>query len=147
EIRELAAVYALGGLDGEDRVRFEALLQAGDPEATIALSDFEATLSDLAAESTAQPPQSVKTALMERIASDRGPSTASVASARPSVRRRVAWPAVWAGAMAAGIVAVVVGLSISARYEERVHALAREAASLRAELDRQQEIIAMLGDP
>ena len=39
EIRDLAAVYALGGLEGEDRARFEALLQAGDPDATSAVRD------------------------------------------------------------------------------------------------------------
>ena len=33
EINELAAAYALGGLEGEDHVRFEALLAAGDPDA------------------------------------------------------------------------------------------------------------------
>src|SRR5438093_525097 len=49
EIRELAAVYALGGLDGEELARFEALLRAGDAEATAALSDFEGTLAGVAA--------------------------------------------------------------------------------------------------
>ena len=31
EIDELAAAYALGGLEGEERVRFEALLRGGRP--------------------------------------------------------------------------------------------------------------------
>src|SRR5437773_11690932 len=70
EIRELAAVYALGGLDGEERARFDALLQSGDAEATAALRDFERTLADLAAESTETPPPSVKARLMERIAAE-----------------------------------------------------------------------------
>src|SRR4029453_17991540 len=41
EIRELAALYALGGLDGADLERFEALLRSRDPEATSALGEFE----------------------------------------------------------------------------------------------------------
>jgi len=146
EIRELAAVYALGGLDGEDRARFETLLRAGDPDATTALTSFEVALLDLASESAEAPPSSVKAALMERITADRATS-APGAAVKSVTRRRVFWPAAWAAAMAAGIVAIVVGLSVSARYEERVRALTREAAELRAELDRQQELIAMLRDP
>ncbi len=42
EIGELAAAYALGGLEAEDRARFETLLRAGDPEAVAALREFEA---------------------------------------------------------------------------------------------------------
>ena len=67
EIRDLAAVYALGGLEGEDRARFEALLQAGDPDATSAVRDFQGTLLELAAATTEAPPAGVKQALMERI--------------------------------------------------------------------------------
>ena len=44
EIRELAAVYALGAADGEDRARFEALLDAADPEALAALREFQDTM-------------------------------------------------------------------------------------------------------
>ena len=139
EIKDLAAVYALGSLDGEDLARFEALLRAGDPEATSALREFEATLVELAAESAQAPPAHAKAAIMERIAPT--PARPSIASARPATAapsRRSWWPAVWAAAMAAGIAAIVVGLSVSATYEKRVEALAREVASLRASLERQQ---------
>ena len=50
EIAELAAVYALGALDGADRERFEALLRAGDREAVGALREFEETLAAAAQE-------------------------------------------------------------------------------------------------
>lgn len=141
EIRELAAVYALGGLDGEDRARFEALLQSGDAEATAALRDFERTLADLAAESTEAPPPSVKAHLMERI----------VAEGRREPPRAVVTPfrwrrAFWAAALAAGIAAIAVGLSISASYEKRLDALAREAAVLKAEIERARQLDAMLRD-
>ena len=38
EIAELAAGYALGALDAEDRSRFEALVAAGDATAIAALA-------------------------------------------------------------------------------------------------------------
>ncbi len=145
EIRDLAAVYALGGLDGEDRARFEALLRAGDADATTALHEFETTLVGLAAESAEAPPPSVKAAVLERVAAEgRAAPSAAVKPFRP---RRALWPALWTAALAAGIAAVAVGLSVSARYETRLDALAREAAVLRRDLDRQQQLIALVRDP
>ena len=49
--------------------------------------------------------------------------------------------------MAAGIAAVAVGLSVSASYEERLAALARESAALQADVDRERQIVAILRDP
>ena len=142
EIGELAAAYALGGLEGEERARFEALLQARDPEAVRALRECEETLAGLAAALPEPPPTVVKDALMERI-------TAAPAAMRPRPRRRprVFWPVVLSGAMAAGLAAVVVGWSVSSTYEKRLDALAREADQLRAELNAQQTVIAILRDP
>jgi anti-sigma-K factor RskA len=142
EIGELAAAYALGGLEGEERARFEALLQARDPEAVRALRECEETLAGLATALPEPPPAVVKDALMERIA-------AAPAAARPRPRRRprVFWPVVLSGAMAAGLAAVVVGWSVSSTYEKRLDALAREADQLRAELNAQQTVIAILRDP
>ena len=152
EIRDLAAVYALGGLEGEDRARFEALLQAGDPEAASALRDFQGTLLELAAATTEAPPAGVKQALMERIgAQTRVQPSPSIAAVRPgpaaAPARRSWWPAVWAAAMAAGIAAIAVGFSLSAMYEKRLEALAEETRALRAEGERQQAILALVRDP
>ena len=61
--------------------------------------------------------------------------------------RRALWPAVWATALAAGIGAIAVGLSVSASYEKRLYTLARDAAALQGDLDRQQQVIALLRDP
>src|SRR5262249_57885537 len=72
EIRDLAAMYALGGLDGDDRLRFEALLRSGDLDAAAALREFESSLVSLATESAEAPPPSVKTTLMSRIADETG---------------------------------------------------------------------------
>ena len=141
EIDELAAAYALGGLEGEERVRFEALLEAGDPDAVRALRDCEDTLVGLAAAAPEPPPPAVKAALMERIA-------ATPASVRTLPRRsRALWPVVLSGAMAAGLAAVVVGWSVSSTYEKRLDALVQSAERLRAELHSQQAVIAILRDP
>ena len=140
EIGELAAAYALGGLEGEDLTRFEALLEAGDPDAVRALRECGDTLVGLAAAAPEPPPPAVKAALMERIA--------AAPAARPLPRRRRAlWPVVLSGAMAAGLAAVAVGWSVSSTYEKRLDALARDAEQLRAELRGQQAVIAILRDP
>jgi anti-sigma-K factor RskA len=146
EIREMAAVYALGGLDAEDLARFEALLRAGDADAITTLSEFETALLGLAAESAEAPPPSVKVALMERIAAGgrAAPPSTTVKNLRP---RRALWPAVWTAALAAGIAAIAVGLSVSATYDKRLDALARDAAALRGEINRQQQLIALVRDP
>jgi anti-sigma-K factor RskA len=146
EIGELAAAYALGGLEAPDRVRFEALLRTGDAEAVAALRDFEQALADLATAAPEPPPPAVRTALMERIAT--APPTWSAAPAPPPARPgRALWPAVLSGAMAAGLAAIVVGWSVSSTYEKRLDALARDADQLKEDLRSQQAVIAILRDP
>jgi anti-sigma-K factor RskA len=144
EIGGLAAAYALGSLEAEDRARFEALLRTGDPEAVAALRDFEGALTDLAAAAPETPPPAVKAALMERIAAA---PPAARAPAPPLPRRRAIWPVVLSGAMAAGLAAIAVGWSVSSTYEQRLDALARDAEQLKAELRSQQTVITILRDP
>jgi hypothetical protein len=50
-------------------------------------------------------------------------------------------------AMAAGLAAVVVGWTVSATYEKRLDALARDADQLQAELRGQQAVVGILRDP
>jgi anti-sigma-K factor RskA len=145
EIGELAAAYALGGLEGAERARFEALLQADDHDAVTALRDFEDTLAGLAAAAPEAPPPGVKAALMARIAAAAGEHAG--ATERPRPRRGAVWPAVLSAAMAAGLAAIVVGWAVSARYEKRLDTLARDADRLKADLRSQQEIITILRDP
>jgi anti-sigma-K factor RskA len=145
QIDELAAGYALGSLDVDDRGRFEALLRSGDPEAVASLQEFQAAVVDLSATHAETPPPRVRTALMARIASERrGVTPVVTAPARP---RRRFWPVVWAGTMAAGIAAIAVGFVVSTTYERRVAELSREATTLREELERQQGLVAILRDP
>ncbi len=149
EITDLAALYALGGLEGEDRARFEALLQAGDAQALAAVRGFEDTLAGLAATTPEPPPPSVKAALLARIEAEGQPSPRASVTLLPggAPRRGMLWPAVWAGAMAAGIAALAVGLTVSSSYEKRLTALGQESATLRGELERQQAVIALIRDP
>src|SRR5262245_8458270 len=123
EIMELAAGYALGSLEREDRARFEALLEAGDPAAVAGLREFQSTVVAVAEDAREAPPPGVRRALMDRIAAEgRGaeraparPAPAAVTPLRPRPSR--VWPVIWAGAMAAGLAAIAVGLGVSASYE------------------------------
>ena len=116
EILELAAGYALGALDTEDRARFEALLDAGDAEARAALRDFEATVRDVVAETAEVPAPAVKAALMARIDGEsrsRAEVTQILSAPRAAAPRRSLWTIALVGAIAAGIAAIAVGLVVS----------------------------------
>jgi anti-sigma-K factor RskA len=149
EITELAALYALGGLEGEDRARFEALLEGGDPTALAAVRQFEDTLAGLAAATPEAPPASVKAALLARIEAEGRPTSRASVTPLPDRAgpRGMLWPVVWGGALAAGLAALAVGLTVGSSYEKRVTALGQESATLRGELERQQAVIALIRDP
>jgi anti-sigma-K factor RskA len=154
ELRELAAVYALGAADAGDRARFEALLDAGDPDALSALEEYEETTVALAAAAARPAPPSVRAALMARIAGAE-PGVGAAAAPHPTAPvspvhrpvRRSWWPAVWAAVAAAGIAAIAVGLGVSSLYQRRIDALSGEAASLRAERERDRAVLTLLRDP
>ncbi|HKZ05799.1 MAG TPA: anti-sigma factor [Methylomirabilota bacterium] len=149
ELHELAAGYALGTLEGEDLARFEARLRGGDAAARHALRQFEETLARLAAEAAEPPPPAVKVALMGRIAAGSPARQGDGARVVPLAARprRSVWTTVLAGAMAAGIAAIAVGMAVSSRYERRLEVLGQEAATLKAELERQSAVLAILRDP
>lgn len=52
-----------------------------------------------------------------------------------------------AGTIAAGLVAIAVGLFLSSSYDRRLTQLAQEAAALKQETERQQSLVALLRDP
>jgi len=150
EIYELAAGYALGALDLEDRERFEVLLNARDAEATTALREFQGTMTDLAAQGSVAPSPGVKAALMARIDAEgraRGAVVRTLETKRPERARWPVWSMVLTGAMAAGIAAIAVGLAVSTAYDRRLAQLQQEAAAIKEELDRQQAIVTLLQDP
>ncbi len=152
EIMELAAAYALGSLEREDRARFEALLEAGDPAAVAGLREFQSTVVAVAEDVREAPAPHVRRALMDRIAAEgreaeRATRPAPAAATPLHPRSSRIWPVIWAGAMAAGLAAIAVGLGLSASYERRLAELSREAGALREELGRQQSVVAILRDP
>ncbi len=157
EVAELAAAYALGALDGEERVRFEALLAAGDADARAALRDFESTVATLAAETAESPPPAVKSLLMARIDSEDRSGGAEERSRRNVTRvlsmprsappRRSLWTVVAVGAIAAGVAAIAVGLAVSTVYDRRIGQLAQEQAQLKEELARQESLVTIFQDP
>jgi anti-sigma-K factor RskA len=131
----LAACYALGALDGDDLVAFEAHLAEGCQECVAALREAEVALAALASEAPAAiPPASVKQALMARAAAERGRRTTAV-RVRPSRPRWFPWVA---GAVAAGLAAFFTGMFVAARYEAEIGRMARETTALRERL-REQE--------
>ena len=140
EMSELAAAYALGALEGEERARFEALVRARDADTLRALRRCEESLARLAAEHPEAPPASVKAALLARLAAE----PRSAEATRP---RRSVWTVALAGALAAGVAAVAVGVVVSNRYERRLEALSQQAAQLHAQVKREQSLLTMLGDP
>ena len=153
----LAAGYALGALDGEDRVVFETHLAEGCRECSDALRDAEETLTLLAREAPpVVPPAHVKQSLMARVAAEQArrtpPAPALARAARP---RWFPWVA---GAVAAGLAAFFTGGFVASRYEAEIGRMARETsvlrerlseqeAALRTELASANRVVGLLRDP
>jgi anti-sigma-K factor RskA len=130
---ELAAVYAVGALDGDDLHRFEAHLAEGCERCALSLRESHEALARAALAGTpAIPPPSVKAALLRRVAAaDRRPVRAA--------RSRASWVP-WAAATAAVavITAMLTGGLVASRYEARLGLMARETAAVRERLQRDE---------
>jgi anti-sigma-K factor RskA len=129
---ELAAVYAVGALDGDDLRRFEAHLAEGCERCALALREGHEALARVALAGTpAIPPPAVKVALLRRVAA---------ADRRPvPTRSRASWVP-WAAATAAVAVvtAMLTGGLVASRYEARLGLMARETAAVRERLQRDE---------
>ena len=125
----LAPVYAVGALDGDDLVRFEAHLREGCATCEAVLRDSTEALATLARDATPTiPPAYVRDALVRRVE----------ASSRPRATR-VRWLRWAAGTAAAAVAAAAFTAGVVAsRYEKRIGVLAREAAQLREQMRREQ---------
>lgn len=109
EYLELAAIYALGALDGEDRLKFETHLASGCEICRDAIFDSEQVLADLALTAPfAAPPDSVRERLFERVRRDS--EIESETSFGPS--------RLWMALAAAATVAAI-GLGLYARTLQR----------------------------
>ncbi len=141
--QELAAAYALGALEGEERSRFEAHLREGCQECKAALADYGESLAAVAAElPPLAPPPSVKAALMERVATQPRPAPAAWQSARAIELPRPRWTVwrwAWAGALAVSLlVNVFVGIKMS-RLSRDLAARSEEGFKLREQLVQMEE--------
>jgi len=128
----LAPVYAVGALDGDDLVRFEAHLREGCAACEAVLRESEETLVAMARETTPLiPPAHVRDELMRRVNTSSRP--------RPARFRWIRWAAgtaaaaVAVGAFSAGMVA--------SRYEKRLGIVARETAQMREQIRREQALL------
>ncbi|MBI2204683.1 MAG: anti-sigma factor [Candidatus Rokubacteria bacterium] len=133
EFDELVAVYAVGALDGDDLVRFEAHLAVGCPACEAALREADEALARLAVDRPrAIPPAHVKEALVARLA-------ATAPHPRPATRRWLPWAA---GVAAAMLVAALLGAGFTATYyEQRLGIAARETAALRNRMAAQDKAL------
>jgi anti-sigma-K factor RskA len=148
---ELAAAYALGALEGEERSRFEAHLRAGCPECDETLRAHGESLAGVAGElPPVAPPPSVKAALLERIAAEARPG-AEPAGARAIQRPRrrwTAWQWGWASAAAAAFILVVAALGMKVDSLSReVEEARQQVAALTAQVAQQRELLAILRSP
>jgi len=128
----LAPVYAVGALDGEDLVRFEAHLREGCPTCEAVLRESTEAFAAATGEAPPMiPPAHVREALLRRVES----------SARPRPRRFRWVP--WAVGTAAAAVAAAAFTSgmVAARYEARLGVVARETAQVREQLRREQALL------
>jgi len=126
----LAATYAVGALDGQERVDFERHLAGGCDVCEATLRDSAETLAALARSRPPMiPPPAVKEELLHRI----GTAPARRGASRPR-------PLVWAvGTIAATVaVAAFTGAYVATRYEARLGQMARESAALHARVQREE---------
>jgi anti-sigma-K factor RskA len=127
----LAATYAVGALDGQDRVDFERHLAGGCDVCEATLRESAETLAALARSRPPMiPPPAVKEELMRRIAAT---TPARRGAARP---RRFVWAVGTAAAMIAA--AAFTGTFVATRYEAQLGVMARESAALRARVEREE---------
>ena len=120
EYLELAAIYALGALEGEDRLKFETHLASGCEICRDAIFDSEKVLADLAlAAPLAAPPDSVRERLFERVRRD-----------SPVRKETSSGPSRLWMALAAAATLAAVGLGLYSRTLQRraeTEGVAREA--------------------
>ncbi len=142
---ELAAAYALGALEGEERSRFEAHLREGCPDCETAMREHGEILAGLVAElPRLAPPPRVKVALMARLEAEARPARPAE---RPSPWWWSLWPMILGGAVAAAAVMVVyLGWRISALDRELAQR-SQELAALRTQVAQQREVLTILRAP
>lgn len=126
----LAAVYAVGALDGDDLARFEAHLAEGCDRCDVLVRESRVALARMALAATpAVPPPDVKAALRARV-------DAATRSSRASRRGWLTWAA--ATAVVVALAVMLASGVVASRYEARLGQVAREIATERDRLQRQE---------
>jgi anti-sigma-K factor RskA len=129
----LAATYAVGALDGQDRVEFERHLAGECDVCEATLRDSAETLAALArARPPMIPPPAVKEKLLRRIGT--APPRRGASRPRPLVR-------VVGTVVATIAVAAFTGAFVATRYEARLGRMARETAALHARVQREEAAV------
>ena len=128
---ELAAVYAVGALDGEDLVRFEAHLRGGCTACEAIVRESQEALAGAAGNPAAIPPAHVRDALLRRVQTSSRP--------RPRRGRWIPW-AIGTAAAAVAAAAFTSGM-VASRYEARLGQVARDTARVREQVLREQALL------
>jgi anti-sigma-K factor RskA len=144
---EQADVYALGALDGEELVQFEAHLATGCMTCAERLRETREALTLLPRSlPPVAPPPSLRARLLEQIGAER-PAAGAPVVLRPERRRgRVLWWAGWAGLAAAAALLVVVNVQLSTTRQE-LRTLQDRLETLQSELAEREETLRFLSDP
>jgi anti-sigma-K factor RskA len=146
----LAAVYAVGALDGEDLVAFERHLAEGCAQCATLVRESQEALERVVAASPVAPPPDVRARLLARVE-----ATAPVPLRRRRAEpRRRAWLAWAAAAAAVVVVSAFTGAFVATRYEGYAGQVARDVSrryeahlqEATAELTRAREELAATRD-
>jgi len=130
----LAATYAVGALDGQDRVDFERHLAGGCDVCEATLRESVEALAALARSRPPMiPPPAVKEALVRRIAAT------APARRRDTRPRRLVWAA--GTAVAAIAAAAFTGTYVASRYEAQMGVMARDLATERTKIEHDLEAL------
>ena len=151
---DLAEVYALGALDGDERRSFEAHLATGCAECAGRVRETGEALALFARALPPEPtPPGVRDRLLAAVSAEGpAPERSRTARARETGRARVArsprfvWWGGWATALAATGLLVVVGWSLS-RTRDELERLRGRVAILQDELTEREATLRFLSDP
>jgi anti-sigma-K factor RskA len=146
-LRERCEVYLLGALDGEERVRLQAILDGGDPGSLAALDEareFVAQLAYLAP--PVDPPPALRSRVLAAIAGERPATVVPMTSWRVRALRWIPW-AVAAGLLAFAVAARWDATAVQgqlARLRQEYTDLQARFRQLSAEAARNRRVLAVL---
>jgi anti-sigma-K factor RskA len=146
-LEQAADVYALGALDGQELVEFEAHLATGCATCADRLRETREALAAMPRSlPPVPPPPALRARVLERIDAQR-PAARGPVPLRPERRRgRVLWWTGGAGLAAAAALLLIVNAQLSSTRRE-IRGLQDRVASLQAELADRERTLGFLSDP